>query len=252
MPNPFVNASPVKPLGQSIDLLVSCDGESQYEIAFYVFSHATTYWSSFAAFLTIAMVFSSTVVGMAGMLTFVSNIPETFKLHSLWRGMFALTVVIPICVALSSLVLGSILALAEEWTVWEGFRFVMGAACGLGTPLTSVNSISIRGRLLSVFIGVAYQGLVGVIVGITGGIGVIAAGVNRLEMSLGKRESIDEPASVMAGTGGPPQSQSAPEQKENPLALAEDGLNHSTSMGSAAGGEFFAQEGGSASHFSSL
>jgi len=98
------------------------------------------------------MVFSSTVAGMAGMLTFVSNLPDalkTLRLHSLSKGISTLTVAIPFLIAVSSAFLGGLLALSEGWSYWEGFRFVFGAACGLGTPLTNVNPVTFRGRLIS-------------------------------------------------------------------------------------------------------
>ena len=50
------------------------------------------------------MVFGSTIVGLAGMLAFVSDMPDRMDLHSCTHGAFALLIVIPISIALACLV----------------------------------------------------------------------------------------------------------------------------------------------------
>ena len=159
MPNPFVTKTPVTTHGMLWDMAISL----------------------------LAMVFGSTVVGLAGMLAFVSDLPEKLQLGSLRRGLLALFVGVPIGICVACALTGIFMAWAEEWTFWEAFRFTMGTTCGLGTPLTAVNPTEYSGRLLAVVCGMFSQGLVGVISGITGGVGVIAAGVDRFSAAFATR-----------------------------------------------------------------
>jgi len=98
-------------------------------------------WDLFISVLGI--VFSSTVVGMAGMLAFVSNLPEKLQLGTLRRGVLALFVGVPICICATCFVSGAFMAWAEEWSL-------LGTTCGLGNPLTTVNPAEWDGRLLAV------------------------------------------------------------------------------------------------------
>uniref|UniRef100_A0A7S2CBQ4 Uncharacterized protein n=1 Tax=Octactis speculum TaxID=3111310 RepID=A0A7S2CBQ4_9STRA len=157
LPNPYVNVSPLTIHGKIINCI-----------------------SAVATLL-----FSSTVVGVCGMLYIISDLPAFFILdhprHGNKRAALAVFCVIPLVIQLACLIFGVILAAFEKWAISDGFLYVLSAVCGLGTPMTNVNPENFHGRVLGVILGIAAQGVIGAIIGVLAGIGPLVALVANFE-----------------------------------------------------------------------
>lgn len=141
---------------------------------------------------TISLVFASTVIALSGMLAFVGNLPDRLGLTTVWKGALALLVVIPAAVCAVCAMFGAIVALAEGTTFDEAFRFVVSTVCGLGNPLTSWAPTTTHASIINVVLGVAAQGLIGVIIGIAGGITPIVDAVERFDVYFGDTDAVKE------------------------------------------------------------
>jgi len=141
---------------------------------------------------TISLVFASTIVALSGMLAFVGNLPDKLKLNTMWKGLLALLIVIPAAVCAACAAFGAIVAVAEGATFDQGFRFVISSVCGLGNPLTTWAPTTIHASLINVVLGVASQGLIGVIIGIAGGITPIVDGVERFDIYFGDTDAVED------------------------------------------------------------
>ena len=78
--------------------------------------------------------------------------------------MFALVLVIPVCVAVNAVVFGSILGAIEGWDIHDGILYVFSNLLGLGTPLTDVLPTTIPGDILDIIISSMALGCVAVFV----------------------------------------------------------------------------------------
>ena len=144
------------------------------------------------------------------MLAFVSDLPERYHLNTTGRSLAALFIGVPLFIVLSSVVMGGMLALAEGVSLWNGFRYTIGIACQLGNPLTDIELESAIGRIVAIVVGVASQGLVGVIAGIVSGMGAISSGVDRFSACFSKK---DEPVDIN-GSSMTPTFEAAENPKE--------------------------------------
>ena len=163
---------------------------------------------------TISLVFASTIIALSGMLAFVGNLPGKLQLDTTWKALLAVLIVIPAAVCVVSAAFGAILTVAEEATFDQGFRFVISSVCGLGNPLTTWSPTTIHASMISVALGVASQGLIGVIIGIAGGITPIVNGVGRFDVYFGD--------TAAAGGGNPPAEEGVTYAAAKPPAAKED------------------------------
>lgn len=160
---PLGDLSPVSQMGITVDIVVS----------------------------TISLVFASTIVAMSGMLAFVGNLPDKLGLTTVWKGALALLLVIPAAVCAACAMFGVVIALFEGATFDQGFRFVISTVCGLGNPLTAWAPTTTHASIINVILGVAAQGLIGVIIGIAGGITPIVDGVARFDRYFGDKDAVE-------------------------------------------------------------
>ena len=103
------------------------------------------------------------------MLEFVSQLPDKipFGLEKSVAGSLVLTgVIIPLCVLICVLLFAVVLSLAEGEGIEACFYFVVSAVCGIANPLTLWQPESHFGCALVMVVGVASQGVVGIIIGI--------------------------------------------------------------------------------------
>lgn len=135
---------------------------------------------------TVCLVFASTVIGCSGMLTFVSNLPEKLRLTTPARGMLALCVFIPGATLAACTVFGAALAWVEDISFGTCFQFVVQSVCGLGNPLTPWVPQGTFGIIAVAALGVAAQGLVGLIIGVASGITPLVATVQRFDRLIHK------------------------------------------------------------------
>ena len=150
--NPYVNNNPTTVVGDLLDVAVS-------------FS---------------AIAIGSTLISLTGMLSVVSTLPEIYKLSDTKRGLLALFLLIPCALAVLAAVIGSLFALLEGWEMWQGFKYVASVIGGLANPITQVTPQTPHGMLIAIIVGIATQGMEGVIVGIAGGVTLFAIGVQKL------------------------------------------------------------------------
>ena len=88
LPNPFVNVSPVTTAGKLADCVVSI----------------------------LSLLFSSTIVGVCGMLTVISDLPDKFRLDNGRRAAVAVFGVTPLIILLTCVGFGALLAVFEGKT----------------------------------------------------------------------------------------------------------------------------------------
>ena len=140
---------------------------------------------------TISLVFASTIVGVSGMLAFVGNLPDKLRLTTMFRGAVALVFVIPTLVCVGCAMFGGVISLLEGCSFDDGFRFVISTVCGLGNPLTTWSPSTAHASAVNVVLGVAAQGLIGVIIGIAGGITPIVDAVERFDIAFGDTDAVE-------------------------------------------------------------
>lgn len=135
---------------------------------------------------TVCLVFASTVIGCSGMLAFVSNLPDKLRLTTPARGIFALLVFIPAATLAACTVIGAVLAWVEDISFGTCFQFVVQSVCGLGNPLTPWVPQGTSSIIAVATLGVAAQGLVGLIIGVASGITPLVATVQRFDRLIHK------------------------------------------------------------------
>ena len=107
------------------------------------------------------------------------------------RGAVALVFVIPTLVCVGCAMFGGVISLLEGCSFDDGFRFVISTVCGLGNPLTTWSPSTAHASAVNVVLGVAAQGLIGVIIGIAGGITPIVDAVERFDIAFGDTDAVE-------------------------------------------------------------
>jgi hypothetical protein len=134
---------------------------------------------------TVCLVFASTVIGCSGMLAFVGELPDRLGLTTVGRGVAALLFAIPAATLGGCAIFSLLLAWLEDETTFQtSFRFVVSVVCGLGNPLTPWKPTGTEASFTVVVIGIAAQGLIGVIIGIAGGITPLVNAVARFDAAI--------------------------------------------------------------------
>lgn len=133
---------------------------------------------------TVCLVFASTVVGCSGMLAFVGDLPRKLGLTTVARGFIALLLFIPAATLAGCAFFGALLAWLEEIQFTTCFQFIVSSVCGLGNPLTTWVPKRVDGIIAVATLGVAAQGLIGVIIGIASGITPLVDAVTRFDRRI--------------------------------------------------------------------
>ena len=133
---------------------------------------------------TVSLVFASTVVGVSGMLAWVGDLPDRLALTTVPRGLLAMVLVIPLCVVVCCALFGLVIAGAEGVDFVTAFTYTVSTVCGLGNPLTDWAPATTHGAVIVAVVGVAAQGLIGVIIGIAGGIAPLVAAVDQFDRAF--------------------------------------------------------------------
>merc|ERR1740130_741894 len=103
----------------------------------------------------------------------VLNAPPEPALPIWLRVVLLIVFGIPVIVCVLAWLFGSILAVCEGGSAYNGFLYVIGNLCGLATPLTNVSPDSTLGTIVDILVAIWSLSVAGTIIGLIGSFAVI-------------------------------------------------------------------------------
>jgi hypothetical protein len=114
------------------------------------------------ALLTFGIVLN--IVNIFQVPLFINRLIEYVATGNIVVPVIALGFVVPLFVAITAAVFGSILAAAEGWSFVDGLYYVFSNLLGLGTPLTDVTPQTVGGDVIDIIVSSFALGCVAVFV----------------------------------------------------------------------------------------
>mmetsp|Transcript_64604 Transcript_64604/g.179689 ORF Transcript_64604/g.179689 Transcript_64604/m.179689 type:complete len:439 (+) Transcript_64604:99-1415(+) len=165
-----------------------------------------------AASLILTIV-SAALLGLIALSPFVAAQAKLVQptLFAIFRCIFLYVPLLVVILALSS---GAVISVFEVWSMRDGFLFMVGVFCNLGSPLTDVNPITPVGTLMTVLASSMLFSLTGVVVGLVGRHPLTSKGIQLVQGS--PDAPVVEPISPLKVRGPPRRTHSDLLQTNSP------------------------------------